>query len=77
MLATDPNRRGQGIALLLGAMALQAIQQKYGYSACFTGIREGNTPSEALCSKLALSPSPNIDLIAIYPPAFSGGQMTK
>lgn len=77
MLATDESRRGEGIALLLGAMALLAINEKFGYTACFTGIREGNKPSEALCAKLALSPSSNVDLIAIYPPAFSGGQLTK
>ena len=77
MLATDESRRGEGIALLLGAMALRTINQKFGYTACFTGIREGNKPSEALCAKLALSPSANVDLIAIYPPTFSGGQLTK
>lgn len=77
MLATDESRRGEGIALLLGAMALRAINQKFGYKDCFTGIREGNKPSEALCAKLALAPSANVDLIAIYPPAFSGDKLTK
>lgn len=77
MLATDESRRGEGIALLLGAMALRAINEKFGYTACFTGIREGNKPSEALCAKLALAPSSNVDLIAIYPPVFSGGKLTK
>jgi hypothetical protein len=77
MLATDESRRGEGIALLLGAMALRKINAKFGYTECFTGIREGNKPSEALCSKLALAASSNVDLIAIYPPAFSGGQLTK
>jgi GNAT superfamily N-acetyltransferase len=77
MLSTDPSRRGEGIALILGAMALKAINEDFGYSTCFTGIREGNAPSETLCRKLALAPSDNTDLIAIYPPAFSGGQLTK
>lgn len=77
MLATDESRRGEGIALVLGAMALRAINLKFGYKDCFTGIRDGNKPSEALCSKLALAPSANVDLIAIYPPAFSDGHLTK
>lgn len=77
MLATDDTRRGEGIALILGAMALREINQKFGYTDCFTGIRAGNEPSEALCTKLGLAPSGDVDLIAIYPPAFSGGQLTK
>lgn len=77
MLATDESRRGEGIALLLGALALREINEKFGYTKCFTGIRKGNKPSEALCAKLHLTPSSNVDLIAIYPPAFSGGQLTK
>jgi hypothetical protein len=77
MLATDTSRRGEGIALLLGAMALKAINEDFGYDSCFTGIREGNAASETLCRKLALAPSDNTDLIAIYPPAFAGGQLTK
>lgn len=77
MLATDDSRRGQGIALILGAMALHEINKKFGYSSCFTGIREGNAPSEALCTKLGLAATSNLDLIAIYPPAFSGGRLTK
>ena len=77
MLATDESRRGEGSALLLGAMALREINKKCGYTACFTGIREGNKPSESLCAKLGLVASSRVDLIAIYPPAFSGGQLTK
>ncbi len=77
MLATDKSRRGEGIALLLGAMAMREINEKFGYTKCSTGIRKGNKPSEALCSKLHLTPSSNVDLIAIYPPAFSGEQLTK
>lgn len=77
MLATDESRRGEGIALILGAMALQEINLKFGYESCFTGIRKGNMPSEALCTKIGLRPTTNVDLIAIYPPAFSSGQLTK
>ncbi len=77
MLATDEHRRGEGIALLLGAMTLREINKKYGYTSCFTGIREGNKPSESLCTKLGLVASSRVDLIAIYPPAFSGGKLTR
>ena len=77
MLATDESRRGEGIAVLLGAVAIRSMNEKFGYSQFFTGVREGNRPSEALCTKLCLAPRGEIDLIAIYPPAFEGGQLTK
>ncbi len=77
MLSTDAKRRGEGIALILGAMVLRDVRQKLGYSNCFTGIRAGNLPSEALCSKLALARTNTVDLLAINPESFGGGQMTK
>lgn len=77
MLSTTADRRGQGIALILGAMVLRKVQDVLGYHACFTGIRAGNAPSEALCSKLALQRTDSVDLLAIDPGAFGGGQMTK
>lgn len=77
MLSTDTKRRGEGIALILGAMVLRDVRQKLGLSECFTGIRAGNLPSEALCSKLALARTNTVDLLAINPESFGGGQMTK
>lgn len=77
MLSTHAKRRGEGIALILGAMVLRDVRQQLGYSECFTGIRAGNLPSEALCSKLALSRTNTVDLLAINPESFSGDQMTK
>jgi GNAT superfamily N-acetyltransferase len=77
MLSTHADRRGEGIALVLGAMVLREVRQKLGLSGCFTGIRAGNAPSEALCSKLALSRTDCVDLLAINPASFGGGQMTK
>ncbi len=77
MLATDKARRGEGIALILGAHSMRAMQDRFGYGQFFTGIREGNAPSEALCRKLGMTPSENVDLIAINPSAFSAGRLTK
>jgi hypothetical protein len=77
MLSTDSKRRGEGIALILGAMVLRDVRQKLGFSECFTGICAGNLPSEALCSKLALLRTNTVDLLAINPGSFGGGQMTK
>ncbi len=77
MLTTDARRRGEGIALVLGSMVLRDVRQKLGLSQCFTGIRTGNLPSEAVCSKLALSRTNSVDLLAINPESFGGGQITK
>ncbi|PUB18419.1 GNAT family N-acetyltransferase [Yoonia sediminilitoris] len=77
MLSTHATRRGEGIALTLGAMVLHDVREELGFSECFTGIRAGNLPSEALCSKLALSRTNTVDLLAIDPDAFGAGRMTK
>jgi hypothetical protein len=77
MLSTDAGRRGEGIALVLGAMVLRDVRHRLGFFECFTGIRAGNLPSEALCSKLALSRTDRVDLLAINPDSFGGGKMTK
>ncbi len=50
MLATDVERRGEGIARQLGARAMIAMHEQHGFNAFFTGIRKGNTASERLCT---------------------------
>lgn len=77
MLSTRADRRGAGIALVLGALVLRDIQDKFGYSRCFTGIRAGNLGSERLCTKLALARTDTVDLLAISPQAFRDARMTK
>lgn len=77
MLSTDDSRRGEGIALILGAMAICAMNRDFGVAAFLTGIREGNLPSEALCAKLGLARSGELHLISIAPDLFAGGRLTK
>ena len=77
MLATDKARRGQGIALLLGAHSMLAMRDRFGYGHFFTGIREGNTPSKRLCGKLGLTASDTVVMIAIAPELFASGRVTK
>lgn len=77
MLATDPDRRGEGIALVMGAMCILAMHERFGTAHFMTGIREGNGPSEALCSKLGLRPTSKVFLIAIDPSVFGAGRVTK
>ena len=77
MLATADHRRGEGIALILGAMALLAMRDRFGIQKFFTGIREGNTPSEKLCSKLGFVPSGQHVVLAIDPEVMQSTQVTK
>jgi GNAT superfamily N-acetyltransferase len=77
MLATDESRRGQGLARVLGAIALVEMERRHGYRRFFTGIREGNAASAALCSELGLEPTGALDMIAIDPDVFGAGRLTK
>lgn len=77
MLATTPDRRGAGIALHLGARALIEMNERHGIGEVFTGVRPGNRPSEALCSKLGLRPTEFQILLAIAPEVLGAGQVTK
>lgn len=77
MLSTDESRRGEGIALILGAMTIRAMDRDFGICDFLTGIREGNTASEALCAKLGLAPTGQVHLISIAPDLFAGGRLTK
>ena len=77
MLATAPARRGEGIALVLGALSMMAIRDTAGVEQVFTGIREGNAPSEALCARLGLSATDERDIIAVDPEMLGAGRITK
>jgi hypothetical protein len=71
MLATREDRRGQGIALLLGALCMLAMNERHGFEKFFTAVKKGNTPSEGLCTKLGLKPNDTSAVIAIDPDFFS------
>ncbi|WP_108861920.1 hypothetical protein [Ruegeria sp. Alg231-54] len=77
MLATDESRRGEGIALIMGANSMLAIRDLHGLGTFFTGIREGNAPSEGLCRKLEMAPTNDVHLMAIDPGVFAAGRLTK
>ncbi len=59
MLATAPARRVQRLALILGAMAMQAMHEVSGLRDFMTGIETGNAASETLCRRLGLAPGGN------------------
>ena len=52
MLATRADRRGQRIALLLGARAIVHMWETAGARGFITGVRHDNAASRALCNRL-------------------------
>ena len=77
MLATHPSHRGQRLALILGAMALRAMHERYGFSRVFTGVEPGNIASEAVCRRLGLAPAYTSTLSVADAGLMPGGRMTK
>lgn len=77
MLATDPAQRREGPALALGARAMLAIRERAGVEEVFTGIREGNSPSKALCARLGLAPTAERDRIAVDTGVLGAGRIKK
>jgi hypothetical protein len=54
MLATRNDRRGEKIALLLGARAIVHMWKKNGARGFMTGVRSDNSSSQALCNRLGV-----------------------
>ena len=54
MLATRRDRRGQKIALQLGAMVIEHMWVNEGARGFITGVRQDNRSSQAVCNKLAI-----------------------
>jgi hypothetical protein len=77
MLATLPERRGARLSLLLGAMAMIAMYDRYGATSFFTGVEVGNSPSEAVCTRIGLRPEGASILVAADPSLIPGGRLTK
>lgn len=77
MLATHPDRRGEKIALVLGAQAMVTMFERTGIGKFSTGIRDDNIPSTRLCEKLGVVRSDYLILIGMDPDAFRDARITK
>lgn len=77
MLATHPDRRGERLALILGAIALREAQARFGFSQVFTGVEPGNAASEAVCRRIGLVPADTSTLSVTDASLLPGGRMTK
>lgn len=77
MLATRPDRRGQRLALILGAHAMLEMRDRFGFRSFMTGVEPGNAPSEAVCAKMAMAPRGYAVITCADPAALASGRMTK
>lgn len=77
MLATDPSRRGERLALILGAQVLIEMASEYGYRRFMTGVEPGNAPSEAVCTRMGLAPGDYAIIGCADPQSLASGRMTK
>jgi hypothetical protein len=77
MLATRKDRRGERIALLLGAQAIVHMWERHGARGFMTGVRADNASSRALCNKLGVSATDWIYASCIDREIFGGSSVTK
>ena len=77
MLATNPDRRGQKLALILGAMAITQMHKRFGFASFMTGVQPGNAASEAVCRTSGLAPRGRVILTVVDAAALPGGKMTS
>lgn len=77
MLATREDRRGEKIALLLGAQAIIHMWEHHGARGFMTGVRADNLSSQALCNRLGVTASDWIYASCIDKEVFAGASITK
>jgi len=77
MLATRQDRRGERIALLLGAKAIVHMWERHGTRGFITGVRADNASSQALCNKLGVTSTDWIYAECMDKELFGGGSLTK
>ena len=77
MLATREDRRGERIALLLGARAIIHMWERHGARGFMTGVRADNPSSQALCNKLGVSATEWVYATCIDRGMFGGSAVTK
>lgn len=76
-LTCRPDRRGEKIALVLGALSIVRLWEDLKVRVFCTGIAEGNAASFALCRKLGVVPTDEVGLGVTDPQMFKGSSFTK
>lgn len=76
-LATRPDRRGERLAMILGAMAIVHMWENHGVRGFSTGIKADNAASMAVCAKQGVVPGDWAFVGCTDPQLFKGGAFTR
>ncbi|WP_135506606.1 hypothetical protein [Roseovarius aestuariivivens] len=77
MLATRQQDRGHALSLYLGARAALHMQEVFGATSVYTGVRHDNAASRHVCKKLGVTESDYACLAILDPGFFGAGGYTK
>jgi len=77
LLATRPDRRGQRIALHLGARAMLHMHDRHGMRAFMTGVKADNASSSAICHRLGVSATGMIYAQCLDETLLGGSSITR
>lgn len=77
LLATRDDRRGEKIALNLGARAILHMWRHHGMRGFMTGVREGNPSSRALCERLGVRATGRIYAQCLDTAVLGGHEITR
>lgn len=77
MLATRNDRRGEKIALVLGAQAILHMWEKHGARGFMTGVKADNKSSQALCHRLGVGATDWVYASCLDKEQFGGTSLTR
>jgi hypothetical protein len=76
-LATRPDRRGERLAMILGANAIVTMWEEFGMRGFSTGVKADNPASLAVCAKQGVVPGDWSFVSCTDPDLFKGAPMTR
>ena len=77
VLATRPDRRGQKLAMILGANAIVRMWEEFGMRGFTTGIKVDNPASLAVCARQGVRPSGHKFVACTNPEHFGNQSITR
>ncbi len=77
MLATRNDRRGEKIALVLGAQAILHMWEKHGARGFMTGVKADNSSSQALCNRLGVGATDWVYASCLDKEQYGGTSLTR
>lgn len=77
VLATRPDRRGQKLAMIMGANAIVRMWEEFGMRGFTTGVKADNPASMAVCARQGVRPSGQNFIACTNPEHFGDAPITR